>query len=242
MTMNCNDYQSAIAANPSSTPEGGEAHVANCEACSAFREAMLTLDARIAAAMKIAVPPLDMPDLSVIGDSVVALPVKDKPRFGMPAWIGIAAAFALAAVISLQLIGTGPVERSTLAEQVLEHLDHEAGSRVVTSVSVSEERLHSVVDESVETVEDSIGLVTYARSCEINGRSIPHLVIQGEKGPITLLLMPDEMITEAIRLDGEGVNGVILPVGKGSIAIVGERDEQLEEIEQRVVDSVEWRI
>lgn len=240
--MNCKDYQSAIAADPSSTPEGGEAHVASCEACSAFRREMLALDARIAAALKIEVPPLDMPELPANGDSVVAFPVKDKPRFGMPAWIGIAAAFALAAVLSLQLIGRSPVGETTLAAQVLEHLDHEAGSRVVSNVSVSEDRLHSVVNGSVQAVDDEIGLITYARSCEINGRLIPHLVIQGEKGPVTLLLMPDEMIDEAIRLDGKGVNGVILPVGKGSIAIVGERDEQLEEIEKRVVDSVEWRI
>jgi hypothetical protein len=165
-----------------------------------------------------------------------------RPRFGVPAWIGIAAAFALAAVIGVQLIGSGPAGDATLAERVLEHLDHEAGSRVVTNVSVSGEQLHATVDASVESLHDGIGLITYARSCEINGRLIPHLVIQGEKGPVTLLLMPEETISEPIRLNGKGVNGVILPVGNGSIAIVGEREERLEEIEKRVVDSVEWRI
>jgi len=43
-------------------------------------------------------------------------------------------------------------------------------------------------------------------------------------------------------LDGKGVNGVILPMGNGSIAIIGERDEPLNEIEQQIIDSVEWSI
>jgi hypothetical protein len=54
--------------------------------------------------------------------------------------------------------------------------------------------------------------------------------------------MPDEMIDSAIALNGKGVNGVILKVGGGSVAIVGEREEQLDQIQQRVIDSVEWEI
>ena len=71
---------------------------------------------------------------------------------------------------------------------------------------------------------------------------MPHLVIQGEKGPVTLLLMPDEKIDMAELIEGDNVNGVILPVGDGSIAIIGERDEDLALIEERVIDSVEWSI
>ena len=41
---------------------------------------------------------------------------------------------------------------------------------------------------------------------------------------------------------GEGIDGIILPVGNGSIAIIGEREENLAEIEQKVMDSVEWSI
>ena len=43
------------------------------------------------------------------------------------------------------------------------------------------------------TMSNNVGLVSYAQTCIINGRSIPHLVIQGKDGPVTLLLMPEEM-------------------------------------------------
>jgi uncharacterized protein DUF3379 len=83
-------------------------------------------------------------------------------------------------------------------------------------------------------------LITYAQSCVINGREVPHLVIQGERGPITILLMPEEKVSGPESVTGESVKGVILPVGNGSIAIFGEREEALERIERKVLDSVTW--
>jgi hypothetical protein len=74
----------------------------------------------------------------------------------------------------------------------------------------------------------------------INGKKVPHLVIQGEHGPVTILLLPDEAVDDAVELEGESINGVLLPVGGGSVAIIGEKDEKLESIRQNVMNSVTW--
>jgi len=243
--MNCEDYREAIAADPSESFEYGAEHAAACESCSAFRTEMLALDDMIAGALAIDVPDLKMPELPPLGEddgTVVNLPFRRTERLSTPAWLGIAASFALAAVIGLQFIGGGPGTDRLLAEQVLAHLDHEPWALKVTNVAVSEKQLARVVHPEIGTMDRSLGLVSYAQTCIINGMRIPHLVLQGEKGPITLLLMPDEMVSSPVSLTGESVNGVILPVGNGSIAIIGERDEQIQDLEQRVVDSVEWSI
>jgi hypothetical protein len=52
--------------------------------------------------------------------------------------------------------------------------------------------------------------------------------------------MPDEFIETARVVDGESIHGLILPVGKGSVAIVGDREEQLDRVKQNVLDSVTW--
>jgi hypothetical protein len=65
-------------------------------------------------------------------------------------------------------------------------------------------------------------------------------VIQGEHGPVTILLMPEEMVDGPQSLSGDNVNGVILPVGNGSIAILGDSEESLEKIEAQVLKSVSW--
>lgn len=242
--MNCAEYREAIAADPSESFEHGTAHAAGCESCSAFRAEMQALNDTIARALAIDVPELKLPELPALGedDKVVNLPFRRAPRLSTPAWLGIAAGFALAAVVGLQFTGNGAAQDELLAKQVLAHLDHEPLALKVTDVAVSEDRFLSVVNPTIGTMDRDIGLVSYAQTCIINGTKVPHLVMQGERGPITLLLMPDESVSSPVSLTGESVNGIILPVGKGSIAIIGEREERIENLEQRVVDSVEWSI
>jgi len=243
--MNCQDYREAIAADPSVAFDGGAGHAAVCTSCADFKAEMQVLDQRIARALAIDVPPLELPELPPIaaeGDAkVVNLPFRHRRKVSMPTWLGIAASFALAAVVATQYLSGGSGYPS-LADEIIAHLDHEPMALHVTTEAVSERTLDDVVRSDVATLSANVGLVTYARNCVINGKTIPHLVIQGEKGPITLLLLPDEQIDMAVQLDGEGIHGVILPLGKGSIAIIGDREERIGEIEQRVIDSVTWSI
>lgn len=242
--MNCEDYREAIAADPSESFEGGAGHAVACESCSAYRAEMRALDETIAKALAIDVPELKIPDLPPIGedDNVVNLPFKRPSKISTPAWLGIAASFAIAAIIGVQFTGNGPASDQLLAEEVLAHVDHEPWAMTVTDVSVTDAQFERVVNAGIGTMDRNLGLVSYAQSCIINGRTIPHLVIQGKDGPVTLLLMPEEMVSSPVSLTGESVNGVIMPVGDGSIAIIGEREEGLDELKQRVLDSVEWSI
>ena len=238
--MNCDAYKEAIAAEPTGTFDGAT-HADSCASCATFRDEMQALDGKIAKALAIDIPNLHMPELPPIeDDNVVSLPVTS--RSNAPRWIAIAAAFALAAIIGVQMIGGPAVQFESLEAEILAHLDHEPGALRITDEAVSDSRLSSVVNASIGTMDRGVGLISYAQSCVIHGKTVPHLVIQGEHGPITLLLMPDEMIDVARTFMGERVNGVLIPHGGGSIAIIGENEQDLTEIEQSVVDSVEWSI
>jgi hypothetical protein len=256
--MKCEEYKEAISGDPSGSFDGGPDHVAGCEACGRYRDSVRALDVRIAAALAIAVPSLDMPELppvdatdSASADSsrVVELPRRRAGRASLPSWLGIAAGVAIAAFVGFNLLApelSGP----SLAEQVLAHMEHEQDSRTVTSIAVSEQQLGDVIDPEVATpgssgMNSDLGLVTYAQSCVINGHTVPHLVVQGRDGPITLILLSEETIDQAIPLSGDSVHGVIVPVGKGSVAIIGQRPGQMGEIgelQDRIVTSVKWRI
>ena len=234
--MNCEEYREAIAADPSF--DGGAGHVTGCAACQAYRNDMLALDDNIARALAIDVPDLKMPELPDIeADKVVAL--GQRRRVSPPLWLAMAATVAIAAFLGVRFIGGG-VEYDSLADEVLAHLDHEPYALRVSDEPVSDGRLSSVVANDVAQMNHNAGLITYAQTCVINGRNVPHLVIQGERGPVTILLMPDEMISEAVPLRDEFFEGAILPVGDGSIAIIGEHDEELGEIEKSVMNSVMW--
>jgi hypothetical protein len=234
--MNCEEYRQAIAADPSF--DGGAGHLSECAGCQQYRAEMLSLDRRIGRALEIDVPKLVMPELDDIeADNVFAL--GRRRRLTVPTWLAMAATVAVAAIIGVRMVGLG-VQYDSLADEVLAHLDHEPAALRVTDVAISDERLRRVVPAGVADMDHSAGLITYAQTCVINGHEVPHLVVQGAAGPITILLMPEEMVPEAVELQGENVNGVILPVGNGSIAIIGEPDEFIENMQERVIQSVTW--
>jgi len=234
--MNCEDYKEAIAADPSW--EGGEAHLSGCADCRSYRDEMRALDHRIAQALSLRVPELVLPELADLDtDNVVALP--GRRRITTPAWFALAATVVIAAFVGIRMFGSN-VTYPSLADEIVAHLDHEPRALKVTDKPVSDRALARAVPASIADMDHEGGLITYARTCVINGKKIPHLVIQGEFGPVTILLMPDEMIDSAVQIDGQSINGVILPVGSGSIAIIGEDEENLGNIEQNVLDSVSW--
>jgi len=233
--MNCEQYREAIAAEPSF--DGGAGHLSECSACQAYRSEMLALEQMISRALALDVPEFEVPDLPHIdADNVVTL---SKRRVSPPAFLAIAATVVLAAFIGFRMLGGG-IEPQSLADELLAHMDHEPAALRVSDVAVTDARLDSVVPANIAHLDHGAGLITYAQSCKIRGRDVPHLVIQGEHGPVTILLMPDEMVSDPQAITGESVNGVILPVGDGSIAIFGEREESLDRIKRKVLDSVTW--
>ena len=235
--MNCEDYKQAIGADPSF--DGGAGHVSECESCQAYRREMLALEEQIKAALAIRVPELDLPSLDDVEvDNVVSL--DSRRRISTPAWFAMAATVLVGAFIAVQFGDVGVSRYDGLADEVLAHVTHEPVALLPTDERISDDKLVQVVPAKLAELDHSAGLITYAETCPISGNDVPHLVIQGQYGPITILLLPDEKISEAISLNDENSHGVILPVGDGSIAIIGSRDEKLEEVQKQIVQSVMW--
>jgi Protein of unknown function (DUF3379) len=235
----CDRCRAAIAADPDTGCE--REHLAQCPACRAWQADMRDLDARLARALAVAVPRLQLPDLDALPDNVATL---ERPPGGQRAsslrWLALAASLVVAAFVGIRLMNAD-TPATALGDEVLAHIDHEAFSLAVTDRSVGAERLARVVPANVAVLPPDMPLVTYAQSCEINGHSVPHLVVQGEHGPVTILLMEHEKV-DAPQHIGDGVlSGVILPVGGGSIAIVGQEAGDLEAVEKTMKNAVAWR-
>jgi hypothetical protein len=196
---------------------------------------MLELDRMIGRALALEVPELEVPELPDI-DNITAIP---KRRWSMPAFFALAATVVLAAFVGLRMIDTGS-EYESLGQEILAHIDHEPGALLVTDVPVADARLAQVVPANIAHLDHSAGLITYARTCPVNGKPVPHLVLQGEHGPVTIILMPDEKVPGPEAVEGASVQGIVLPVGDGSIAIFGEREEALDRIERKLLESVSW--
>ena len=237
---NCEEYRQAITADPAQNDTAG--HVDSCADCQAYRDGILEMDRKLHSAMTIAVPELTMPSLPDIDtDKVVTLASRRSLR--APLWLAAAASVVLAVVIGVRSGDESlPTSVDSLAQQVLAHVDHEPAALLPTSTPVGDDVLGSVVTQDIAHMNHDAGLITYAETCPVNGKPVPHLVIQGKKGPITILLMPDEAIDANRELEGDNVFGYLLQVGSGSIAIIGERDEPLDDVKENVLSSVAWDI
>jgi hypothetical protein len=235
--MNCDEYKQAVGADPSF--DGGAGHLSDCPSCQEYRRDMQALDQKIGRALALEVPELTMPSLDDV-DTGNVVTLESRRPVSMKAWFSVAATVALAVFIGFRYGPDISPEYASLGDEVLAHVTHEPAALLVTDFKVSDEHLSEVVPASIANIDHSSGLITFAETCPISGYDVPHLVIQGEHGPITIMLLPNEKISEAITLNDENSHGVILPVGDGSIAIVGSREEKLEDVQKQILQSVTW--
>lgn len=92
------------------------------------------------------------------------------------------------------------------------------------------------------TVNKEIGKVNYLGSCNIANKKGVHMVLAGKKGPVTVMMLPNINIENIQSISDDRFNGSIIPVTKGSMVIVGEKGESLEEIRHKLVNNISWVI
>jgi hypothetical protein len=115
----------------------------------------------------------------------------------------------------------------------------------LTDVPVPDADLNAVLKDSKLRLKAGAGMVSYASSCQFRGHKVPHLVVQTQSGPVTVMVLVHEAVRKPKQFDEQGYRGTIVPVpGHGSIAVLmrdanpGSGD--VERIAARVDDSIIW--
>jgi hypothetical protein len=89
------------------------------------------------------------------------------------------------------------------------------------------------------------GVVSYAQSCLFRGQRVPHLVVQTDMGPVTVMVLVHESVSKPTPFDEHGYRGPLLPVaGHGSIAVLAKDQsgnlDAVKSIASRVRADIEW--
>jgi len=154
---------------------------------------------------------------------------------------------ALAVAGGLWLSAPGP----SLAADVVTHMREEPQAWRRTDVPVPGSQLEHVLrDSHLRLVAGTgtgagAGVVSYASSCLFRGHHVPHLVMQTEAGPVTVMVLVHEHVSKPVQFDEQGYRGVIVPVaGHGSLAVLTRGPatdvKTIEAIAHRVLDSIVW--
>ncbi|HEX9876721.1 MAG TPA: DUF3379 family protein [Gammaproteobacteria bacterium] len=235
--MDCTTFRERIGADPAECDERAAAHERQCPACAAYARRVRAAENLIAQALRFDVSALRRAESRPAS-------AKRRRRDWATATVAVAAAAIAAMAVWLGVSITPSDDPVVLAAEVLDHWRHEPYSWVRSDTPVGENVLAAVLAEHASIDRVGMSVITYARSCLINGHWVPHLVVQGEAGPVMVLLLSREILAETMPLDlaAEGLRGLILPLGEGSVAILGDDAEDLQSVQEDIAGAVEWTI
>ncbi|HMI74580.1 MAG TPA: DUF3379 family protein [Steroidobacteraceae bacterium] len=229
--MDHTQYRSATMAGPHDPDPDLRAHRESCAECRAFTDQLLRFEARLERALLI-----DIPTKSVV------LPFARRAQ-GPRRWMAMAASLLLALVVAAGVWLTLP--QRSLAAAVVAHMAGEPDAWQLTDVPVPDADLNEVLKDSKLRLKPAAGVVSYASSCSFRGHKVPHLVVQTQSGPVTVMVLVHEAVRNPKQFDEQGYRGTIVPVpGHGSIAVLmrgtSSGNGDVERIAARVSDSIVW--
>jgi hypothetical protein len=154
----------------------------------------------------------------------------------------MAASLVVALLVGTLWLGA---PHASLAADVVTHMAGEPEAWARTDVAVPAADLTAVLAEAHMRLRPDAGMVSYAQSCLFRGHHVPHLVVQTDMGPVTVMVLVHEHVTAARMFDEGGYRGTIVPVpGHGSIAVLVKGEEgdlaQVESVAARVKDAIVW--
>jgi hypothetical protein len=233
--MNCQEAQAALGADPKTRDAGIAAHVVDCAACAAYREQMRDLDRVIERALAV---PADAAIVSA--PSAIAGTQGATPMFTH--WRLAASLVASVAIATTVLIAS---TRESLAEQVVAHTIHEASMLEGGHQRAQEDRVERILANAglalrPEMTAEALD-VSRVASCAFRGHEVPHLVVQTDAGPVTVLVLSNEKrVAKARRFEEGEFQGVIVPAPRGVLAVLGQ-GAPLDQTVERVLAAIEYR-
>lgn len=227
--IDCAQYRRAVLGNPrDAAPELGE-HLANCRECPAYLERLLRFEGRLERALRV---------------EARQQPEPHRARLRVHrGWLAMAASVAAALVVAGGLWVAVP--HSSLAADVVAHMAGEPQAWTRTDVPVPAAELDQVLGRAHMRLKPEAGTVSYAQSCQFRGRTVPHLVVQTARGPVTVMVLVHDSVAKPIPFEEEGYRGVIVPsAGHGSLAVLGRGSEvdlaAVREVAERVQSAIVW--
>lgn len=219
--MNCFEFRRQSIAEPRSTSDAYRRHRAECAACAAFALRQENFERALTKALGIEVP-------RDLGARVI-LRQTTRHSFSLRRTLAYAASMLLILGIAAGLLW--PPRAPDIGNLVMDHILEEP-EYLVAKEEVPRERAVAVMAQEGVTLRGDLGVIRFVGRCP--GRSGVHMVLAGREGPVTVMIMPAMPVSSRQVLARGSFTGVLRPIGKGSLAVVGLPGEPIDEHEQRV--------
>ena len=234
--MNCLEFRRRLLTDPLSRDEDLMAHEATCPTCAPFARDLRAKEIRMRSLLQNVVPPPGLAERVSL-----AARFEQRAERRRQWWYSAAAGVLLTVGVSMASLFSTSLERSNvaLAQSVINHIEDEA-SHLRAAHPIPTARVNWVFKRFGAELAADIGPVHFAAECLMRHRNGVHLVMPGRMGPVTVFFMPGEMTDTAMPVASARFNGQIVPTHWGSIAVVGEAGEAVDELGARLAAAVRW--
>jgi hypothetical protein len=227
--MNCTEFRFAVGADPQHLSAEAQAHRDSCEQCRAYATQMLELDRKLKRALELPLPqpqPFQIP----------AEPARIQSRPGTR-WYALAASMMLA--IAIGVVAWFGGTRDALASDSVKHMQGEIASMVATVERPPETDVDAALARAGVRLRSSMA-VSYAQQCGFRGHVVPHLVVQTNRGPVTVLVLKYEHVKHRENFHESGYSGVLAPSGPGTLAVIAQDDATVNEALSEIDHALDW--
>ncbi|MBL4821519.1 MAG: DUF3379 family protein [Gammaproteobacteria bacterium] len=132
------------------------------------------------------------------------------------------------------------------------------GQQIIEHIYMELDQLDSEASVNFQTVSQAIGSVggqmrgtesvdnlhiNFAKPCNIipENNSV-HLALQGTKGAVNVIVINNSPVQAEFTLNDKRFKGVVIPMGKGNLILIGEKEESLNNYRELLAKNVDWVI
>lgn len=229
--MNCLEFRYRRSLSPDASDRDLLQHERGCPACARNARELRELERHLARAVQVPVP--RGLEWRILARQSLRRPQRRR-------WYaGVAIAASLVAALVVVLSGPTPQPQTALAQAVVSYLAVRPAATAVRA-PITQAELTEVMEPLGLQFEAAAGPLSDARPCRIRGQQAAHLVIEGEKGPIDVLVMPAEQIRRRHLVKAGDLEILVVPCPRGSMAIVGRSGEALSAAETWLRGATVW--
>ncbi|MDY6994078.1 MAG: DUF3379 family protein [Pseudomonadota bacterium] len=230
--MNCEYFRQQCLLDPNCQEQAFYQHKRICPQCAHFSEEILAFEHQLTQVIEVE-PSADL-NRRIIKH--VAGPIWQQPRF----YLSLVASLVLG-VLLLFWFQSHPLELTPLQQTMLSVIQHDLPSidNLTTEVSPQEQAQMFQLIGAKQVA--SLGKINACGALNVAAYQGAWMIIPGTQESIKVFFIRDQKIYSEQHFVSEDLKGIIKPMGRNSLAVIGHiQERELNRIARRIKHAIQW--
>jgi len=184
-------------------------------------------------------PPENLTDRLILSQQLSQHKLQRKQQH--QTWLFSTIAASLVLAVSLFFLLPETINSSQLAQQIITHVHNDTHALNV-NMDVPKNKIDTMLASYGGKLDGPIGKVSFLGLCIIGEQTGVHMVLNTGQNLVTVIILPTQRIDNSHPLNDTEFSGLVYPSQKGSIAIISEHAESIEQTRRQIDRNLNWLI